>query len=167
MRNKIRETSPDKIRGKLVKYRKGDCLTIKLSNGKYLGALMTGKFNAYYNFTFMDFYKETKPELRDFLNGHFFGTRFGSWEDLTYAVDQRMIKCKYVDNNEDIEKTGEVTMIEKFTSAGYSYLDNVDEMLDYYLGEIPVRIEKSKNAEKFPAIAFVSRHLIEMKKIVQ
>src|SRR5215203_2548642 len=98
MNNKIRDTSPDKIRGKLVKYRQGDCLIIKLGNGKYLGALMTGKFNAYYNFTFMDFYKEAKPELRDFLNGQFFGTRFGSWEDLTYAVDQRMIKCKYVDN---------------------------------------------------------------------
>jgi hypothetical protein len=167
MNNKIRETSADKIRGKLVKYRQGDCLIIKLSNGKYLGALITGKFNAYYNFTFMDFYKETKPELTDFLNGQFFGTRFGSWEDLTYAVDQRMIKCKYVDSNEGIEKIGEVTMIHKFISAGYSYLNSVDEILDYYLGEIPVRTEKSKDAEKFPAIAFVSRHLIEMKKIVQ
>jgi hypothetical protein len=167
MGNYIRQISLDKIKGKLVKYRLGDCLAIKLSNGNYLGALMTGKFNTYYNFTFMDFYKNENPIVEDFINGQFFGTRFGSWEDLTYAVDQIMIKCNYIDNNTDIEKVGSLILISNFISAGYAYLNDIEEFFDYYKTELPIRIEKSKNAEKFPEIAFVGRHLIEMKKIIK
>jgi hypothetical protein len=167
MTNYIRQTSPDKIRGKLVKYKQGDCLEIKLSNGDYLGALMTGKFNAYYNLTFMDFCKHSKPEMRDYESGKFFGTRFGSWEDLTYAVDQRMIKCNYIDKNLDIEKIGSLDLISNFTSAGYAYLDDIEQIFEYYKTELPIRIEKSKNAEKFPEIAFVSKHLIELKRIIK
>jgi hypothetical protein len=163
----IRQTSPDKIRSKLVKYRLGDCLIIRLSNNHYIGALMTGKFNAYYNFTFMDFLKDKKPGMDDFINGQFFGTRFGSWEDLTYAVDQRMINCKYVDSINDIEKVGNLTLTSKLFSAGYAYLNDIDEMHKYYCEEMPIRIEKTKNAEKFPEIAFVSKHLIEMKNIIE
>jgi len=162
----IRQTSPDKIRGKLVKYRLGDCLAIKVKNGYYLGALMTGKFNAYYNLTLLEFYKTIKPNIQDFKTGQFFGTRFGSWEELTYAVDQRMIKCNYIDQNSDIESVGTLDLIPNFISAGYAYLNDVEQILDYYNTEWPIRIEKSKNAEKFPEIAFVSKHLIEMKKIV-
>ena len=162
----IRQTSPDKIRGKLVKYRLGDCLAIKVKNGNYLGALMTGKFNAYYNLTLLEFYKTIKPNIQDFKTGQFFGTRVGSWEELTYAVDQRMIKCNYIDQNSDIESVGTLDLIPNFISAGYAYLNDVEQILDYYNTELPIRIEKSKNAEKFPEIAFVSKHLIEMKKIV-
>lgn len=89
----IKQTSPDKIRGKLVKYKQGDCLTICVGNGQFLGALMTGKFNAYYNLTFLDFCKKSKPDISDFESGNFFGTRFRSWEDLSYAVDQQMINA--------------------------------------------------------------------------
>jgi len=163
----IRQTSPDKISGKLAKYKLGDCLAIKLSNGDYLGALMTGKFNAYYNLTFMDFCKHSKPDMRDYELGQFFGTRFGSWEDLTYAVDQRMIKCNYIDKNPDIEKMGSLDLISNFTSAGYAYLNDIEQIFEYYKTELPIRIEKSKNAEKFPEIAFVGKHLIEMKKIIK
>jgi hypothetical protein len=162
----IRQTSPDKLKGKLVKYRLGDCLAIRLKNGDFLGALMTGKFNAYYNLTFMDFCMNTRPEIQEFVSGQFFGTRFGSWEELTYAVDQRMIKCNYIDKNPDIELIGSLDLISNFTSAGYAYLNDIDQILDYYKTELPIRIEKSKNAEKFPEIAFVSKHLIEMKKII-
>ena len=163
--SKIWQTSPDKVNGKLVKYRQGDLLSIKIEN-KYLGAIMTGKFNKYYNLTFMEFELTEKPELSDFLNNRFFGTRFGSWEDLTYAVDQRMVTCKYVDSDENFEKVGAIQMIEKFTSAGYAYLTDRDEILDYYKLELPIRVEKSNNAAKFPAIAFVSKHLIETENIV-
>lgn len=163
----IKHTSQDKIRGKLVKYKFGDCLSIRVDNGDFLGALMTGKFNAFYNFTFMDFSKSTKPEIQDFKSGQFFGTRFGSWEDLTYAVDQRMIKCSFVDKNSDIELVGSLELISNLISAGYAYLNDLDEILNYYKSELPIRIEKSKNAEKFPEIAFVSKHLIEMKKIIK
>ena len=162
----IKETSPDKIRGKLVKYRLGDCLTIQ-QDDKYIGAIMTGKFNKYYNLTFMDFMTKTKPTIGDFINGRLFGTRFGSWEELQYGVDQRMVQCKYVDNELKIEKIGVIDLIPDFVSAGYAYLDNIAEIFNYYDQEINVRIEKSKDAEKFPAIAFVGRHLIETKKITQ
>lgn len=165
--NKIRQTSPDKVNGKLVKYRMGDCLSIKSSNGKYLAAIMSGKFNAYYNLTFIEYYNEVKPTLADFLNGKFFGTRFGSWEELTYAVDQRMVKCKYVDSKSDIEIVGNLKLETRFISAGYAYLDDTEKILDYYLTELPIRIQKSINAEKFPAIAFVSKHLIEVKNIIE
>ena len=163
----IRQTSPDKIRGKLVKYKLGDCLVIKLSNGKYLGAIMTGKFNAYYNLTLMDFQIDIKPELSDFSSGRFFGTRFGSWEDLTYAVDQRMVKCKYIDYSLDVVAIGNLKLISNFIPAAYAYLNNIDEITQYYIEELPVRIEKSMNAERYPEIAFVSKHLIDLKMIIE
>jgi len=160
----IRQTSPDKIRGKLVKYRLGDCLTIH-RDGNYVGALMTGKFNKYYNLTFMDFNHKIKPTIDNFVNGRLFGTRFGSWEDLSYGVDQRMIECKYVDNEPGIEKVGTLDLIPNFVSAGYAYLNNTDDIFEYWQQEIAVRIEKSKDAERFPAIAFVGRHLLETEKV--
>jgi hypothetical protein len=163
----IRQTTPDKIRGKFVKYRLGDCLSIKLINGTYLGALMTGKFNAFYNLTLMDFCKETNPELTAFTTGKFFGTRFGSWEELVYAVDQRMVSCKYIDNNLDIEKVGSLKLIPNFISAGYAYLNSINQIHEYFLVELPIRIEKSKNAEKYPEIAFVSKHLIDISAIIE
>src|SRR5690606_18676311 len=127
----IRQTSPDKVRGKLVKYKPGDCLSIKLSSGEYLGALMTGKFNAYYNLTLMNFCKSSKPEISDYELGQFFGTRFGSWEDLTYAVDQLMVKCNYIDKNPDFEKVGSLDLISNFISAEYSYANNIEKIFDY------------------------------------
>lgn len=164
--NKIKQTSSDKIRGKLVKYHFGDCLTIQQGN-KYVGAIMTGKFNKYYNLTFMDFLTRSKPTLEDFMNSSFFGTRFGSWEELEYGVDQRMIECTYIDNELKIEKVGTLALIPDLICASYAYLNNIEEIFNYYDQEINVRIEKTKDAEKFPAIAFVGQHLIETKKIMQ
>jgi hypothetical protein len=60
---------------------------------------------------------------------------------------------------------GMINLIPDFVSASYAYLDNIAEIFNYYDQEINVRIEKSKDAEKFPAIAFVGRHLIETKKL--
>jgi len=162
----IGHTSPDKVRGRLVKYKLGDCLSIFTSNGNYIAAIMTGKFNKYYNLTLLEFYKEEKPTLRDFENGKFFGTRFGSWEDLKFAVDQKMVECKYLDGNSDIEFVGNLILNENFISAGYSYFDIIGELHEYYLEELPTRILKSKNAEKFPALGFVGRHLVETKTII-
>lgn len=162
---KIKATSPDKVRGKLVKHTKGDCLSIDCQNGNYLAVLVSEKFNKYYDFTLLELYKPSKPVLGDFVNGRFFGTRFGSWEDLTFAVDKRMIECKYVDDNKYIENVGRLEL-SKFEMASYSYINNVEELLDYYLEEIPIRIEKTRNAERFPDIAFVSKHLVDMKNIL-
>ena len=126
---------------------------------------MTGKFNKYYNLTFMDFNLQTKPTFDNFIHGRLFGTRYGSWEELQYGVDQIMVECTYVDNELRIEKVGTIELIPNFVSAGYAYLSNVGEIFDYYREEIHVRIEKSNDAEKYPAIAFVGRHLLETEKV--
>lgn len=165
--NKIKPTSPDKVNGKLVKYRQGDCLSIACDNGKYLGVLISNKFNKYYDLTLIEFYELHKPGLSDFTNGKFFGTRFGSWEELIYALDVRMVECKYIDNAEEIEKIGSIQLITTFEKAGYAYLNNIEELMHYYLEDLPIRIEKSRNAEKFPDIAFVSKHLVDVKHILQ
>ncbi len=165
--NKIEQTSPDKVDGKLIKYRQGDCLSIDCGNGKYLGALISNKFKKYYDITLIEFYKPHKPGLTDFTNGKFFGTRFGSWEELTYAVNVRMIECKYVDNSLEIEKVGSVKLISNFIKDGYAYLDKIEQLKKHYLEELPIRIEKSKNAEKFPDLAFVSKHLVDFSHIVE
>ncbi|UII24897.1 hypothetical protein LVD15_16485 [Fulvivirga maritima] len=163
--NKIRQTSSDKVNGKLVRYREGDCISINVNN-RYLGAIMTGKFNKYYNLTLMEFELPDRPKLSDFLNSRFFGTRFGSWEDLTYAVDQQMVTCKYVDNDDNFEKIGSIQLIQNVMPAGYSYLTDRTDIFDYFSTQLPIRIEKSNNAAKFPAIAFVGKHLIETEKII-
>lgn len=162
----MKATTPDKVNGKLVKYRKGDCVSIRYQE-KYLAVLISDKFNKYYDFTLLEYYKESKPLLTDFINGRFFGTRFGSWEDLTFAVDKQMIECKYADNNNDIELVGKVELISNVDKASYAYITSTQELIDYYLEEIQIRIEKTLNAEKFPDIAFVSKHLVEMKNIAQ
>ncbi len=160
----MRQTSPNKLRGKLVKYILGDCLIIQ-TDDSYIGAIITDKFNKYYNLTCMDFNLKTKPIFDNFINGRLFGARYGSWEELLYGVDQRMVECKYVDNESRIEKVGSIELIPNFVSAGYAYLSNVDEIFEYYREEIHVRIEKSNDAEKYPAIAFVGRHLLDTEKV--
>jgi hypothetical protein len=164
---KIGQTSSDKVHGKLVKYRQGDCLSIDCENGKFLGALISEKFNKYYDITLIEFYKMRKPQLDDFFSGKFFGTRFGSWEDLTYAVDKRMLECKYIDNNLAVEKVGNLNLIASLEKASYSYFKTLQQLQDYYLEEIPIRIEKTRNAERFPDIAFVSKHLIDIIHIIK
>lgn len=165
--HKIKQTSLDKVNGKLVKYRQGDCLSVACGNGRYLAVLVSSKFNKYYDLTVVEFYEEHKPILTDFTKGSFFGTRFGSWEDLTYAVNVRMIECKYIDKSVGIDKIGEVALIEGFIKDGYGYLDDVAQLTEYYLEELPIRIEKSKNADKFPDLAFVSRHLVDFAHIIK
>ncbi|MES1217105.1 MAG: hypothetical protein ABUT20_16445 [Bacteroidota bacterium] len=165
--NKIKQTSGDKVKGNLVKYRQGDCLSIDCGNGKYLGVLISNKFNKYYDLTLIDFYESHKSCLTDFINGKFFGTRFGSWDELTYAVNVRMIECKYVDNCVKIEKVASVKLTSNFIEDGYAYLDDIEQLKKHYLEELPIRIEKSKNAQKFPDLAFASKHLVDFKHIVE
>jgi len=165
--NKIKKNSQDKINGKLVKYRQGDCLSINCKDGKHLGVLISEKFNKFYDLTLIEFYNDHKPTLANFINGKFFGTRFGSWKDLTYAVDKRMIKCKYIDASTEVEKVGNINLNPSVIKASYSYFDTLEQLREYYLEEIPIRIEKSKNAEKFPDLAFVSKHLVDVKHIIE
>ena len=78
-----------------------------------------------------------------------------------------MMECKYIEGNTAIQKVGGVALIQKFRQDGHAYDNTIDELLQHYTKELPIRIEKSKNAEKFPGLAIVSKHLVEMKHIIQ
>lgn len=162
--NKIKATTSNKVNGKLVKYEKGDCLSIYHID-KYLAVLVTDKFNKFYDFTLLEYYSQNKPSLKDFSEGRFFGTRFGSWEELTFGVDKRMIEFKYVDKNLNIESIGQIELISPLDRASYDYIKDIDELYTYYLEELPIRIEKTYNAEKYPNVAFASKHLVEVRNI--
>lgn len=86
---------------------------------------------------------------------------------MIYAVNVRMISCKYIDANITIEKIGDLKLISTLKKDGYAYLDTINELFNHYVEELPVRIEKSRNAEKFPDLAFVSKHLIDMRFIIE
>ena len=163
---KIERTSADKVNGKFVKYRQGDCLSIDCGDGRYLAVLVSDKFNKYYDLTLILYYDLQKPVLKDFVEGKFFGTRFGSWDEVTYAIDVRMVECRYIDNCSDIVKVDSVNLSNRFINAGYGYLKDVQQLKQYYLEELPIRIEKTKNAEKFPDLAFVSKHLVDLRHII-
>ena len=164
---KIQPLAPDKYRGKPVKFKSGDCLAICYPGGNYLAALISEKFNAYYDLTLLEYFKSKQPTMDDFYNERFFGTRVGSLEDLSYAVDKRMIKCSVIENAKKITRIGNLPLINNLQKAAYSYLDNGIELLKYYIDELPVRIEKTNNADKFPDLGFVSKHLINMQNIVE
>src|SRR5688572_4123821 len=85
----------------------------------------------------------------------------------TYAVDKRMILCKDVDDNLEVELVGTLDLIDNLGRASYSYINDIEELLSYYLDEIPIRVEKTANADKFPDLAFVSSHLVNMESITK
>ena len=163
---KIKPTSADKVQGRFVKYRKGDCLSIKCENGKYLAALITDKFNKYYDFTLLQYHKSENPDVNIFNNGKFLGTRFGSWEEIEYAVDKRMIECKYVDNNNNINLVCTLKLIDNIVKASYAYVNTINDLEEFYLSEIPIRIEKTNNADMYPELAFVGRHLVDISCLI-
>jgi len=46
--------------------------------------------------------------------------------------------------------------------ASYSGLDDILQLVDYYLTHIQRRLEKTKNAAKFPELSFYGQHLVEI-----
>lgn len=78
-----------------------------------------------------------------------------------------MIECKEIDNDIKLTKIGTLQLTSTFRKGGYAYLERAEQLLIHYLEELPIRIEKSKNAEKFPDLALVSKHLIDMKHIIE
>jgi hypothetical protein len=166
MGNTVRQTSPDKVRGKKVRYQRGDCFSVQCPDGKFLAAFISLKFNKYYDVVLMHYHSEEPPNIHNFVNGRFFGTRFGSIEETSYAVAGQMMECAYADNAREIEKVGNVLLIGNIGNAEQSYSDTIAGLLAYYSEELPVRMEKTSNAEKCPEIGFVSRHLIGFKNII-
>ena len=80
-------------------------------------------------------------------------------------VDKRMFNKSYVDKSEDIQLICSLNFPDSLGKASYAYVNDINELLKYYTDELPVRIEKTKNADKFPEIGFMSRHLIDIRQI--
>jgi hypothetical protein len=51
------------------------------------------------------------------------------------------------------KKFGRVYLIPRLARVAYTYFNSIGELLNYYL-EKPIRIEKTKKAEKFPDTGF-------------
>lgn len=164
--NRIMQTSPDKVRGKKVKYKRGDLLSIKTTDNKYLAAFISSKFNKYYDVVLTSYLSYMKPVIDNFINGMFFGTRFGSLEEITYAVHIEMMECKYVDGAKEIELVGNLVLKDEIVNDGQSYKNDAEDLYTFYREDLPIRMLKTANAEKFPEIGFVSKHLISMKNII-
>lgn len=165
--HKIKAGSPDKVRGKLVKYRKGDCLSLLCSNGKYLAAFISEKFNRYYDLTLLEYLKESKPTMEDFLNGRFFGNFGGDENPDVIGVEKKMIDCIEADENPDIEKVGTLDLIDHIERKFYSYVQGIDDILEHYITECPRRLINTLNFEKVSNINMIGDRLIELKKLIK
>jgi hypothetical protein len=165
--HKIGPGSPDKVKGKLVKYRKGDCLSINCADGRYLAALVSEKFNKYYDLTLIEYLNERKPAIDDFINGRFFGNYFDGMDGFRPIVERKMMACLDVDSNPAIEKIGSLELIEPLENKSYGYMKNVDELFDHYVTDLPLRIQRTINFEKRPDIVFISARLIHVREIIK
>lgn len=165
--NKIKHSSPDKVKGKLVKYRKGDCLSLDCNNRKYLAVFIAEKFNKYYDFTLLEFYEERKPVLGDFVKGRFFGCYGEAMEKVYPATERLMLPCLEVDANPLIEKVCSLELIVPLEKASYGYRKNIAEILQHYQEDLPQRKRNTENFDKRPDQLFISNRLIEMKQILE
>lgn len=166
--HKMAPGSPDKVKGKLVKYRKGDCLSLDCGNGMYLAAFISDKFNKYYDFTLIEYLEEKKPVIEDFVGGRFFG-KYREMEEGTYtpAIEKLMLPCLDIDANTAIEKVGSVQLIEPLELTSYGTRNDIADLLRHYQEDLPLRIQRSINYEKWPERLFTSDRLIEMKVILK
>ena len=105
----------------MVKFRKGDCLSLRCGDGRYLAAFISEKFNKYYDFTFIEYLKEEKPTMEDFINGKFFGCYGEEMDKVFPAVHKNMMPCLEVDANPTVEKVGSVELVEPLAKSSYGY----------------------------------------------
>lgn len=165
--NKIAPGSPDKVKGKSVKYQKGDCLSIDCANGKYLAVFISAKFNKYYDFTLIEYLKERKPIIDDFINGRFFGKYGEAMDRIFPAVEKHMLPCLDIDASPNVEKVGLLELIEPLELGSYLYLKDIAELLQHYQEDLPLRRQRTVNFEKHHGKLFTGDRLIEMKEILQ
>jgi hypothetical protein len=160
--------SPDKVRGKFVKYRKGDCLSIAFSDGIWLAVFISEKFNKYYDVTLIEYLNDRQPTMEDFHNGRFFG-RFlkTGGEEYSPAVEKLVFECLDIDANPNIKKVGSLELIESIEKASYGYRKDIAELLQHYKEDVSWRIQNSINYEKKSEEFFTSDRLIEIKTILK
>jgi hypothetical protein len=78
--------------------------------------------------------------------------------DWCYLISDLFIWCR---------RFGNFSLLDDLIRSEYSYANNIADLLAFYLDELPVRIEKTANAAKFPEIGFVSKHLIKFGNILK
>ncbi len=170
--NRMAPGSPDKVKGKLVRYRKGDCLSIDCGNGNYLAAFISEKFNKYYDLTLIEYLKEVKPSVADFVNGRFFGKYGRSMDEIFPAIQKNMRECLELDTDVSIEKVGSIELIEPLPLGSYGYTKDNADLLHHYKGDLP---QRRANTAKYGQVFIEpleqmnggSDRLIEMSNIVQ
>ena len=167
--NKIAAGSPDKVGRYFVRYKKGDCFSIDCGNGKYLAAFVSEKFNKFYDFTLIEYLKNTKPTIDNFSSGYFFGKYFMTVNEEIYpGVEKHMLPCLDVDVNPSIEKIGSLELIEQLEKASYDYLKNIDDLFQHYIEALPVIKQRTINKATHPSRIFSTGDiLIEMKQILK
>lgn len=159
---KIDSGSPDKVKWKAVKYKKGDCFSIDCNNGNFLAAFITEKFNKYYDFTLIEYYNENEPKIEDFLHSKFFGNYFLAQDKYIWGVDKNMIECKYVDNTPELKKIGNINIIDEIEKGSYWYINNIAELLKHYSTWLPIY----KNDSEEKNIAKTGPSLINIETIL-
>jgi len=166
--NKMAPGSPDKVKGQLVKYRKGDCLSLDCGSGMYLAAFISQKFNKYYDLTLIEYLQPKKPTLEDFEGGRFFG-RYREIEEGVYipAIEKLMVPCLDFDANPAVEKVGSVQLVESLELTSYGTRSDIADLLRHYQDDIPLRIQRQINYEKWPERLLTIDRLIEMQAILK
>ena len=165
--NKITQGSPDKVKGKLVKYKRGDCLSIDCNDGNYLAAFISEKYNKYYDFTLIDFCKKTKPTIEDFIKGKFAGNLVGLPDGYLPGIQKHMLECLYIDASNRIEMIGSINLLEPLMLGGYCYMKDLDELISYYFADIQLRRQKTINAQMNPNLNQQGDRLFEMEILLK
>ncbi|MEO1054370.1 MAG: hypothetical protein AAFX87_27275, partial [Bacteroidota bacterium] len=144
------------------KYKRGDCLEFMFNPNRRLGVIITNIYNSHYDLTLTDIDTNKDLILDNFKQCSVFGTKEGSVEDTSYLVNVRMLKSNILDKLETVRLIGNIELNNMFDNDGYGYLDGYDELETYFDNEIKIRTEKTKNANKFPSLGFMSRNLLNI-----
>ncbi|MDI3321178.1 hypothetical protein [Pinibacter soli] len=165
----IKKGSPDKVRGKLVKYRKGDCVSIHCGEGKYLAVFISEKFNKYYDFTLFDYLEGRQPTTDDFINGYYFGRYGDSPENVFPCVEKIMMDCLEIDASPNVEKIVHFELTESLTMGSYIYGRSGDlaSLLNDYKSDIERRRTNTENFNKHPDVFFIGDRLMKFKEIIK
>ncbi|MDH7460151.1 hypothetical protein QEG73_02635 [Chitinophagaceae bacterium 26-R-25] len=164
---KMKAGSPDKVKGKLVKYRKGDCLSIHCGGGKFLAVFISEKFNRFYDLTLFDYLEDRKPTIEDFVDGYYFGRYGDSPEGIFPCVEKLMMDCLEVDASEDVERIAHFELTESLHLASYGGRENFAKLLEHYNLDIGKRRTNTDNFNKRPDVFFIGDRLMKFNEIIK
>lgn len=147
-------------------YEFGACLSIFDGNKYFIGCVVTGFYKRNYDLSLIDFFNTIPPNLSDFKSGNIFGTKDGGMDFFKYNIYRCIFPKRKLDASGNVKKIGVLPISNDLTIGDYQYFETVDELFSFYLQEIEVRREKTKNALRFPEIGFCGRHLIPVSEIL-